>query len=98
MPEPGDDVLEMPIEIPRSQPQGELKMAEVESATTDVPDDIFQHTMEEDMEAHGNQMTETVANIAHAHNIARHIGVKKFNEVGAIEAAAAEVVMRIKPT
>lgn len=63
----------------------------------DVPDDIFQNTMIEDMEAHANQMTETVANVAHAHNIARQVGIKKFNEVGAIESAAAEVVMRIKP-
>lgn len=68
-----------------------------EELSVDVPNDVFQHTMEEDMEAHANQMTETVANITHVHNIARQVGVKKFNEVGAIEAAAAEVVMRIKP-
>jgi hypothetical protein len=78
---------------------GDSKMAEagVGDVTTDVPDDIFQLVMEESMQAHDNQLTESVANIAHVHNIARNVGVKKFNEVGAIEAAAAEVVMRIKP-
>lgn len=77
-------------------------MAEVvavnDTLSVDVPDDIFQHTMLEDMEAHANQMTETVANITHVHNVARHVGVKKFNEVGAIEAAASEVIMKIRPS
>lgn len=72
-------------------------MAAEESIAVDVPDDMFQAVIVEDMQAHANQLTETVANIAHVHSIARNVGVKKFNEVGAIEAAAAEVVMRIKP-
>jgi hypothetical protein len=63
----------------------------------DVPDDVFGLVMKEDMEAHGNLMTETVANGQHVHNIARHVGVKHYNEVGPIEAAASEVVGRIKP-
>lgn len=72
-------------------------MATEQDVAVDVPDDVFQHTMQEAMQAHDNQITETVANISHVHNIARQVGVKKFNEVGAIESAAAEVVMRIKP-
>jgi hypothetical protein len=74
-------------------------MAEVigTDVAVDVPDDLFQHTMLEDMEAHANQMTESVANISHVHNVARQVGVKKFNEVGAIESAAAEVIMKIVP-
>lgn len=92
MPESGDNVLDMPLS------EGESQMPEVSAeVAVDVPDDIFQNTMAEDMNAHANQLTETVANIAHTNNIARQVGVKKFNEVGAIESAAAEVVMRIKP-
>lgn len=92
MPESGDGVVDMSVSIP----EGETAVAE-ESIAVDVPDDMFQAVIVEDMQAHANQLTETVANIAHVHSIARNVGVKKFNEVGAIEAAAAEVVMRIKP-
>jgi hypothetical protein len=91
MPDPSDGVLDMPVSL-----EGGTTVPE-ENVAVDVPDDIFQNTMTEDMNAHANQLTETVANIAHTNNIARQVGVKKFNEVGAIESAAAEVVMRIKP-
>jgi len=63
----------------------------------DVPDDIFGHIEEEDMQAHSNLMTETVANGQHVHNIARSVGVKKFNELDALQSAAAEVILKIKP-
>jgi hypothetical protein len=68
------------------------------ATSVDVPDDIFGHVLEEDMQAHGNIMSETMANAQHGNNLARLIGVKKYNEVGAIESAAAEVVMRIRPS
>lgn len=63
----------------------------------DIPDDVFGIVMKEDMEAHGNLMTETVANGQHVHNIARHVGVKQYHQVDPMEAAAAEVIGRIKP-
>ena len=69
-------------------------MAE-ELLTIDVPDDIFQHVLEEDMQAHGNLMTETVANGQHVHNIARQVGVKKFHQIDPIESACSQVVLRL---
>jgi len=68
-----------------------------DTSAVDVPDDIAQSIFEEDMQAHGNLMTETVANGQHVHNLARNVGVKKYHQVDPIEAATAEVVLRIKP-
>lgn len=68
-----------------------------DAVLVDVPDDIFGHVLQEDMGVHGNLMTETVANIAHVHNIARQVGVKKYHQVDPIESAAAQVVLRLGP-
>lgn len=63
----------------------------------DVPDDVFGVIEKEDMEVHGHLMAETAANIQHVHNIARNVGVKQYAQVDPLEAAASEVILRIKP-
>lgn len=64
---------------------------------SDVHDDIFQVVMAESMEVHDALLSETSANGSHVHNVTRHFAAQKFNEVDPLEAAAAEVVLRITP-
>jgi hypothetical protein len=85
-------VIQDPLIIPVGI--GVIGMAD---ASVDVPDDVFGIVMKEDMEAHSSLMAETVANISHNHNVARSVGVKQYHQVDPLEAAAAEVIGRIKP-
>lgn len=63
----------------------------------DAPDDVTEIVLTEDMEAHDNLMSETIANVQHTHNVARSVFVKQYHQVDALEAAANEVILRIKP-
>lgn len=68
-----------------------------EAMVVDVPDDVFGLVMKEDMEVHSVHMAETAGNVGTVHNIARQVGVKQYHQVDPLEAAAAEVIGRIKP-
>ena len=72
-------------------------MSEGAGPTIDLPDDVLESVLTESVEAHDLLMAETAANGQHVHNIARHVGVKQYSQVDPLEAAAAEVVGRIKP-
>jgi len=63
----------------------------------DLDTDATQKLMEEGQAFADTLHTESLGNIQAAHNITRTAASLKFKEVDALEAAAAEVVMRIKP-
>ncbi len=63
----------------------------------ELADDLTQHHMDESLATHRVLMTESRANSQHSGNILRTSANKKFAEIGPLEAAAAEVVLRIKP-
>lgn len=82
-------------------PPIEVEFGSAEEGNTmekvDVAPDLFQSIMQESMSLHDVSMSGTVSNIQHVHNIARNVGVKKMHEVDPLEAAAAELVLRVKP-
>ena len=68
-----------------------------ETMAADVSDERAELIVSESMEGHTSLMHNTRANEQSVFNIARNSSVKKFNEVGPIQAAAAEMIMK-RPT
>ena len=63
----------------------------------DLLDDQTAMLLGEGAGSHQSLMHDTRGNEQSAHNVLKHTVVKKFDEVGPIEAAAAEVIMKIDP-
>ena len=59
----------------------------------DVSDDCCENALQESLYSHSDLMHDTRANVQSAHNILRHSGVQKYNEVDPIEAAAVEMIL-----
>ena len=62
-----------------------------------VSDEVGTQLLEESVSMQTALMADTKANIQHVSSIARAAGVKKFDQIGPLESAAASVVLRIKP-
>ncbi len=60
----------------------------------DIGTDCCEILLEESAQAHTALMSDTKGNIQNVSHVARATGVKKFDEVGEIEAAATEYVLR----
>lgn len=65
-------------------------MAEV---SVDIDDDCCGNILNEALQSHSDLMHDTRGNIQSAHNILRHSGVRKYNEVDPIESAAVEMIL-----
>ena len=63
----------------------------------DILDDQTAILLGEGAQSHQSLMHDTRGNEQSAHNVLRHTVVKQFDEVGPIEAAASEAIMRLKP-
>lgn len=68
-----------------------------EETMADLMDDQTAIILGEGAQSHQSLMHDTRGNEQSAHSVLRHTVVKKFDEVGPIQAAASEVIMRIKP-
>lgn len=70
-------------------------MATETSPPADLSDDAAELLYEDSLRSHASLMHDTRGNEQSAHTVLRHTGVKKYDEVGPIEAAASEVILTI---
>ena len=68
-----------------------------DAAPADLADDLMNQLLHEEVSGHDEQMLEITANSNTESTTASLTSVKKFDEVGPIESAAAEMIMRLKP-
>ena len=62
---------------------------------TDMAEDMTQVLLEEGGRASNLLLTESAGNVQHVSNVARSVGVKKYDEVDPIESAAVDRVLRV---
>ena len=63
----------------------------------ELPDEVTSAHADQIVQAHIALMTETRGNFQHSNNVLISSANKKMAEIGPLEAAAAEVVMKINP-
>ena len=85
------------MEIVITHPSHSGDNHEEETVMADLLDDQTAMLLGEGAGSHQSLMHDTRGNEQSAHGVLRHTTVKKYDEVGPIEAAASEVIMRITP-
>ncbi len=92
-------VVEQPDAVSGPDPadSGDPPVGDKTMAAADLLDDQTAMLLGEGAGSHQSLMHDTRGNEQSAMNVLRHTVVKQFDEVGPVEAAASEVIMRIKP-
>ena len=88
------------VKIPVERGSGENDMPNDTVASEvmgDIDEDCAQLILESLMQDHEGALAETAANAETAHSIVRLSGARKFNREDAMEAAAAEVILKKRP-
>lgn len=65
------------------------------STGADLADDRTDMILSESLQNHVGLMHEARANISNSSNVGRHASIRKFDEIGPMEAAATEVILRL---
>lgn len=73
----------------------DVKPTEGEKKMADINDDAFSFHAENYLDTQETVMTESQANVASANSIMRHSAARKYNQEDPIEAACAEMIMRL---
>lgn len=74
-------------------PETELSIEGEEKMAADLSDARAELIYDESAQSHSALQHDTRGNEQSAHNVLRHSGVKKYNEVDPIEAAATEMIL-----